>query len=135
MFQKPVWQVFWKTFAQLALAVALAAQGYNWASDGRTSSFAILGFGLLMAFLGAIVASAQVWLGTPATTAFQKAIRSFVQTVVGAIGALVINSAASVVAFSHLLIPLLISAALAFAVTYFQNQGQVMPTPVVPPTT
>lgn len=127
---KPVWQVFWKTFAQLALATALAAQGYDWASGGRKSSFAVLGFGLLMAFLGALVAGVQVWLGSPAVTALEKAIRSFVQTIVGAIAALVINSVASVVEFTHLLVPLLISAALAFAVTYFQNQGTVVtPTP------
>lgn len=128
---KIYWQIFWKTFAQLAASGLLAYQGYNVVQGNGTANLATLGFVLLAAALGAVVATGTAYWKSPATTAIQKAIRSGVQALTAGIATWALNSWQNVVSTEKLLIPLAISVGLAFAITYFQNAGTT--TPVVTP--
>lgn len=108
-----------RTFAALAGAALLAAQGYDWVSgDAVRNNGYLLGLALLAAFVGALVAGGWSYVGSPATTPLGKAIRAAVEKIVGGIGAVAFNSAADVVEFSRLLPALGISAVLAFAITF-----------------
>lgn len=114
--------IFFKTFAQLALAVALAAEGYAWTSgaDARTN-FTTVGLGLLAAVIGAVVATGHAYAGSPATTALGKATRSAIQAFVGALGALALNSAGDLANVTTVLAGSAAAIVLAFVVTYLQN--------------
>lgn len=120
------WSIFWRTFAGLATATLLAAQGYDWAS-GYEANAKQLAFGLLLALIGGLLAAGYAYVQSPAVTALEKAVRSLIQYLLGAVGAVAINSFADLVALPKLLIPALIGAVLAFLVTYFSNQGTVPP--------
>jgi hypothetical protein len=124
-----LWSIFWRTFAQLALAVLLAVQVPDLVDETWIKNTgAAVGLGLLVAFIGGLVAVLWAWGLTPATTALEKATRSAAQAAAGVLGALVLNSAADLVALPKVLVGGLVTVVLAFAVTYFQNQGPV-PTP------
>jgi uncharacterized membrane protein YeaQ/YmgE (transglycosylase-associated protein family) len=127
-----LWSIFWRTFASLATATLVAAQGYDWASGDYRAKVAQLGFGLLLAVIGAAVAAGWAFVQTPAVTAIDKAVRSLVQYLLGAVGAVVINSFADFVALPKLLVPAIIGAVIAFALTYFSNQGTVPPATTSP---
>lgn len=108
-----------RTFAALAGAALLAAQGYDWASgDAVRNNGYLLGLALLAAAIGAIVAAGWSFVGSPATSPLGKAIRAAIEKVVGGIGVVAFNSAAEVVDFGRLLPALAISAVLAFAITW-----------------
>jgi hypothetical protein len=111
--------IFVKTLAQLTLAVAIAAQGYAWATgaDARVN-FTTIGLGLLAAFIGAVVAVGHAYAGSPATTAVAKATRSAVQAFVGALGAVVLNSTADLANVTTVLAASAAAIVLAFVVTY-----------------
>lgn len=121
-----LWNIFWRTFAQLALAALLAVQGLDWtnAADVKVNG-TTLGVALLAAVVGGVVAVLWAYAATPATTSVEKAIRSAAQAAAGGLGVLVLNSLADVVKVPALLIGIAVSVVFAFAVTYFQNQ----PTP------
>lgn len=117
--------IFTKTLAQLALAVALAAEGYAWTTgaDARTN-FTTIGLGLLVAVIGAVVATGHAFAGSPATTALAKATRSAVQACVGALGALALNSVSDLANVTTVLVGSAAAIVLAFGVTYLQNVEQ-----------
>jgi len=125
--------IFWRTFAQLALAVLLAVQGVEWVNgDAMRVNVESLGLGLLGAFIGGLVAVLWAWAGTPATSALDKGLRSAAQTAAGALGALVLNTTADLFALPQVLLAAAISVVFAFAITYLQYQGPVtdpVPTP------
>lgn len=125
-----LWSIFWRTFAQLALAALLAVQGLDWtnAADVKVNG-TTLGVALLAAALGGVVAVLWAFGATPATTAVEKAIRSAAQAAAGGLGALVLNSVTDVLAVPALLLGIGVSVVFAFAITYFQNQNQ--PAPIV----
>lgn len=111
--------VFARTFAQLAGAALIAVQGYDWTTgDQIQNNGYLLGLALLAAVIGALVAAGWAFVGTPASSAVGKAIRSGVEKLIGGLGAVAFNSAADVVEFSRLIPALLIAAVLAFAITY-----------------
>lgn len=129
------WKIFWRTFAQLELAVVLAAQAMDWSTAGN--QFALntdkLGALSLMALLGALIAALWAWGLSPATSAIQKATRSAIQALAGGLGAITINSVADIVALKTLLVPLVLAVVFAFAVTFFQNQAPApVPAPLPP---
>lgn len=127
------WNIFWKTFAQLAAAALASAQVYFVTqSNANTVNLSVTGFALVMAFLGALIAVGTAYVKTPATTALQKALRSGVQALVGGVATWAINSVADVVATERLLVPLAVSVVLAFGVTYFQSQGTTTTVTVAP---
>lgn len=117
------WRIFWKTFAQGAAAVLVVVQGYDWATpdyhQNLTSSAVLLGGVVVMA----LIATGYAYVKSPATTALQKATRSFVEWVVAGSATVAFNSVADLVSFVNLLVPLMIGAVLAFGVTYFMNQS------------
>ena len=120
---KTLWSIFWRTFAQLALAALLAVQGLNWTDPDTVRVDATnLGIALLAAVLGGIVAVLWAYAATPAATAVEKAVRSATQAAAGGLGAIVLNSVADVLSIGHLLIAIGVSVVFAFAITYFQNQ-------------
>jgi Na+-transporting NADH:ubiquinone oxidoreductase subunit NqrB len=118
-----LWNIFWRTFAQLALAALLAVQGLDWtnAADVKVNG-TTLGVALLAAVLGGLVAVLWAFAATPASTAVEKAVRSAAQAAAGGLGAIVLNTVADVVAVPALLLGIAVSVAFAFAITYFQNQ-------------
>jgi len=126
-----LWQIFWRTFAQLELAVVLAAQGMDWStSEGQYAlNLDKLGALTLMALIGAIVAVLWAWASSPAATPVQKALRSAAQALAGGLGAIVLNEMGDIVSLGAILVPLVIAVVLAFLVTYFQNQPQPAPSP------
>lgn len=126
------WSIFWRTFAALATATLVAAQGYDWASGDYKTKVAQLGFGLLLALIGALTAAGWAYVRSPAVTALDKAIRSLVQYLLGAVGAVVINSFADLVSLPKLLVPAIIGAVIAFGLAYFSNQGTVPPATASP---
>jgi hypothetical protein len=117
-----LWSIFWRTFAQLALAVLLAVQVPDLIDDTWIKSTGTaVGLGLL--------AVLWAWGLTPAVTALEKATRSAAQAAAGVLGAVVLNTAADLISLPKVLVGGVVTIVLAFAVTYFQNQGPV-PTPV-----
>jgi hypothetical protein len=126
------WSIFWRTFAGLATATLLAAQGYDWASGDYRAKIAQLGFGLLLALIGGLVAAGWAYVKSPAVTVLEKSVRSLVQYLLGAVGAVVINTTADLVTLPKLLVPGIIGAVLAFGLTYFSNQGTVPPATTSP---
>lgn len=117
------WSIFWRTFAQLALAAVLAVQGLNWTDPEEVKVNATtLGIALLAAAVGGLVAVLWAFAGSPAASATEKAVRSAAQAAAGGLGALALNSAADVLAVPTLLLGIAVSIVFAAAVTYFQNQ-------------
>ena len=118
-----LWSIFWRTFAQLALAALIAAQGVSWLSEDFAASATVTGLALLAAFIGAVVAVLISFAKSPAVTAVEKAMRSAAEKLAGILSVLVINEATDWVSFERLIWPSLVAIGLAFAVTYFQYQG------------
>jgi predicted MFS family arabinose efflux permease len=118
-----------RTFAQLATAVIAGAQVYDWTNGDKGVGFALVGFGLLAALIGALVAMLWAYVSSPATTALEKALRSAAQAVAATLGGLAINSGADLVATKALLVSGAIAVVLAFALTFLQYQS---PTPAPP---
>jgi hypothetical protein len=123
-------QIFTRTFAQLSLAVLLAAQGMVWVTghDARIN-VTTMALGLLMAAIGGLVAAGYAYARTPAETALGKAIRSAVQTVAAGLATLAINQVGDFAAAGTVLTGLVVATALAFGVTYLQNVAPPAPTP------
>lgn len=120
------WNVFWKTFAQLATAVLGGALLLNWADESSYAANAtIVGLGLLTAAVGGLVAAGWSYVKSPAESAVEKATRSLVQFLVAGLGVVAFNSVADLTSFPKLVVPLVIGAVLSFALTFFQNQGDV----------
>jgi predicted MFS family arabinose efflux permease len=122
--------IFFRTFAQLATAVIAGAQVYDWTNGEKSAGFALVGFGLLAALIGAVVAVLWAFVSSPATTALQKAFRSAAQAVAATLGGLAINSSADLVATKAVLVSGAIAVVLAFALTFLQYQS---PTPAPVP--
>jgi len=125
-----LWSIFWRTFAQLAAAALLAVQGVDFLAGDVVNNATALGLALLMAFIGALIAVLWAFAGTPAVTAIQKAVRSAAQALAGGLGAIALNEASDLLSLPKVIVGVLVSVVLAFAITYFQNQGTVpQPTP------
>lgn len=125
--------IFWRTFAQLALAVLLAVQGLEWVDSGAINvNFETLGLGLLGAFIGAVVAVLWAFGLTAAVSALDKALRSAAQAAAGGLGAIVLNEAADLFELPVVLLGIAVSVVFAFAITYLQYQGPTPPTPQPP---
>jgi hypothetical protein len=116
------WNIFWKTFAQLAAAALATLQGLDWTIEGFNASSSKAGLALVLALIGALVATGWAFVSSPATTPVQKGLRSAVEAILGGVGAVVVNTWADVVAQERIIVPTLVAAVLAFAITYFQNQ-------------
>jgi len=122
------WKIFWRTFAQLALAVLLVIQvpdlvDSTWIRNTAEAT----GLGLAASLLGAVVAVLWAYIGTPAATALGKAFRSAAQALAGTLGGLVLTQTSDLLTVPKVIVGGLISIVLAFAITYFQNQGPVPP--------
>jgi hypothetical protein len=120
------WSIFWRTFSALELAVIGAAVAWDWTTDFKASATK-LAFLSLAPFIGAVVAAIYAYVRTPATTALEKAIRAFLQAIAGGLALVVINTPADVIALPNLLVSLGVAAIGAFIVTFFSNQGTVLP--------
>lgn len=121
-----LWSIFWRTFAQLALAVLLAVSVPELIDETWIKNTAeAVGVGLLGAFIGGLVAVLWSFAGSPASTATGKAIRSAAQALAGVLGAVVITTTTDILTLPAVLLGGLVTTVLAFAVTYFQYQGSV----------
>jgi hypothetical protein len=129
-----LWSIFWRTFAQLAAAALLAVQGVDFLAGDVVNNATALGLALLMAFIGAVIAVLYAFARSPAVSALDKALRSAAQALAGGLGALILNEAADLLALPKFLLGLAVTVVLAFAITYFQNQGPV-PQETTTPTT
>jgi hypothetical protein len=118
------WSIFWRSFAQMAAAFMLSVSVVDLTSDYKTGAV-LMGLGLLSAAIGGLVAAGWAFWKTPATTATEKAIRSFLEKILGGLSAVALSSAADLVNLPRLLWPLLVAALLAAMVTFFSNQGEV----------
>ena len=121
--------IFTKTAGALALTVFLAAQTLDWSDKDKViASGTIVAFGLLGALVGGVIAVLWAFVGTPATTAVGKALRSAVQALLALpIAGVVIKETSDFVTVEKLLIPTACAVVLAFLVSYLSNRN---PAPV-----
>lgn len=125
--------IFTRTFAQLAVAVLLAVQGLDLVSeDGLRVNGTTAGLGMLLALIGAVVATLWAYAGTPAATPLQKALRSAAQAIAGGLGAVVLNESADLFDLPKVLLSIAVATVFAFLITYLQNMGPV-PVVITPP--
>jgi hypothetical protein len=117
------WSIGWRTFAQLATAVIAGAQVYDWTNGSKGAGFALVGFGLLAAAIGAVVAVLWAFVGSPASTAVEKALRSAAQAAAATLGGLAINASTDWVSTQAVFVSGGIGIVLAFALTYFSYQA------------
>lgn len=114
-------QIAIRTFAQVVLAGILALQGLDWGDVGNVEANAFsIGLVVAAGLLAGVIAAGTAYARSPAATTLGKAVRSFVQAVVGGLGAVVINEGTDWVDTGHLVVGLLGTAVLAFVVTYLQ---------------
>jgi hypothetical protein len=124
------WNIFWKTFSQLASA-SLTAIVLGDATLNSNASPELIGLALFTSFIGGLVAVGIAFVRSPATSALAKATRSAVEKLVALIVAIPINSTADIVTFPKLVLGGLTIVVLSFVITFFQNQGSPAPTPEV----
>lgn len=117
------WNIFWRTFAQLAAGVMGAALLVDWTTDYKTAGVTV-GLGLLTAAVGGLVAAGWAYVKSPAETPLEKAVRSLIQFVVSGLGVIAFNSLADLTSFPKLAVPIAVGAVLSFGLTYFQNQTE-----------
>ena len=122
------WNIFWKTFAQMAAAALLAVGGAELLLDINAQGMAIL-LALLAAAVGGLVATGWAYVRAPADSAIEKALRSAAEKGIGVLVAIPINSAADLVTIPNLLIAGVGAVVLSGVVTYFQYQGAVPTAP------
>lgn len=114
--------IFARTTAGLALTALLAAQAADWSGEGFTVSASVLGWALLAAVIGGLIAVGWAFVQSPAMTPVGKAVRSAVQALLGApIAAVVIDSTSDTHQLGDLLVPTVVLVVLAFAVSYLSN--------------
>lgn len=129
------WSIFWRTFAQLALAALLVIQlpdlvDSTWIKNTAEATAVTL----LGALIGGIVAVLWAFAGSAAVTAIDKAIRSAAQALAGTLGGVVLTSTTDVLTLPQVLVGGITATVLAFAITFFQYQGAVPePAPTPPP--
>jgi ABC-type amino acid transport system permease subunit len=126
--------IFFRTFAGLALVALLAAQGADWTDTGDFAVTAqVLAFALLMAAIGGLIAALWAFVASPAGSTLGRSLRSAVQAFLGTpIAALVIDSPDDFDSLPELILPAVIAAVLAFAVTYLSNFAPAPRTEAVP---
>lgn len=124
---KTMWSIFWRTFTVLAASIFAAAETWDWVSDGAAvANVQNVGWLLLGAAIGGLVAVGWAYVNTPAITALQKAERAAVQALLtSAFATVTITNASDLIALKDMIVPSLAAIALAFLLTYFNNQGGV----------
>lgn len=123
--------IFGRTAGGLALTALIAAQGLEWTNvDTALSSAEVVGWGLLAAVIGGLIAVGWSFVGTPATTPVGKALRSAVQALLGLpIAGVVIDNVSDLVELGDLVVPTIAATVLAFLVSYLSNKT---PAPAAP---
>lgn len=116
------WNIFWRTFAQLAAAALIAVFGTDLVVDIKTQGMGVL-LALVSAAVGGLAAVLWAFIRTPATTPLEKAMRSAAEKLVGVLAAIPVNAAADLVAMPRLILVGLAAVIASFVITYFQNQG------------
>lgn len=122
--------VFVQTFIKLALPALVAAGAYDYSPGHSVSSLTVLGWALLACLVGALIALAWSFVGSPATTLVGRALRHAVEALLALPIAAVLadaRSGADLASLGPLLVPTLIGVALAFAVSYLSNVTQTPP--------
>jgi hypothetical protein len=120
--------VFSRTFLVLAGSVLLAVQGLQWADKTLLGNNALtLGLGLLSAVVGAAIAVGVAYLYHPSNSKLEKAIRAFLEKILGAGLVTTFSSVAELVTFGKLLPPLLIAAAFSFVITFISTEPPPVP--------
>lgn len=124
---KVMWSIFWRTFTVLAAAVFAAAETWDWASDGASvANVQNVGWLLLGAAVGALVAVGWAYVQTPAVTPLEKAERAAVQALLmSGLATATITNASDVIALRDMVVPSLAAIALGFLLTFFNTQGGV----------
>lgn len=122
---KTYWSIFWRTFTVLAASILVAAQGWDWTSDGaNVANASNLGWLLLGAAIGGLAAALWSYVNSPAVTPVEKAIRAAVQALLGsAFFTVTITNTSDVLALKDLIVPSAFVIVSAFLITYFNNQG------------
>lgn len=111
--------IFTRTFLQIATPALIAAAAADWVNGDRKLNASLLGLGLLVAFVGAVVATGTAYIGSPATSRLQKSTRSAVQAALGLVATLPVNAVTDVVAWPPLLIGGVSLITGAFVATWF----------------
>jgi hypothetical protein len=107
-----------------ALTVFLAAQGYDWTGEHFVTSGEIVAWGLLGALIAGLLACLWAVVTSPATTAFGKALRQAVQTLLGLpIAGVAIRSWSEFTALGKLVVPTVAAVVIAFIVSYLTNRN------------
>jgi hypothetical protein len=124
---KVLWSIFWRTFTVMAASIFAAAETWDWFSDGAAvANVQNVGWLLLGAVLGGLVAVGWAYVNTPATTPLEKAERAAVQALLGSgLATATITSASDLIALRDMLVPSLAFIVLAFLLTFFNTQGGV----------
>lgn len=124
---KVMWSIFWRTFTVLAAAIFAAAETWDWASDGASvANVQNVGWLLLGAVLGALVAVGWAYVQTPAVTPLEKAERAAVQALLmSGLATATITNASDLVALRDMIVPSLAAIVLGFLLTLFNTQGGI----------
>lgn len=119
--------IFLRTAGVLALTALLAAQSLEWTEDALPASGAILGWSLLAAIVGGLIAVGWAFVKQPATTALGRAFRASVQALLGApIAGLIVESRTDLVSASGLVVPTIAAVLIAFGISYLGNLNPVV---------
>lgn len=111
--------IFARTFAAMAGATLLAAQGYVWTTSAEYRENAlIIGLGLLAAAVAGLLAVGAALVAGASPTRNGRAVRAFLEKLIAGVGVVAFNEVADVITFGKLLPPLLVASILAFAVTW-----------------
>lgn len=121
--------IFTKTFAALAVSALGFAATLKWdtPADVRTSA-GVLGFVLLMALIGGLLAVLWAYVGQPAVTPLGRALRSAVQALLAAPAAVAIANAQNwgdLANLSTLWLPTLAAVVIAFLASLAANYAPV----------
>ena len=120
---KLYWSIFWRTFSVAAAAVLGSAEIYKALVDDVRLGADVLLAGLIMAAIAGVLAAGHAWVASPAVTPLGKALRQAVQVALGTLATVVITVPTDLLELGPVLVPGVIATVLAFAVTYFANQG------------
>jgi hypothetical protein len=111
--------IFARTFAAMAGAALVAAQGYAWTTSAEYRANALLiGLALAAAFVASLLAVAVAAIASPSPSRIGRAVRAFLEKLVAGVGVVAFNSVQDVVAFGKLLPTVLTACVLAFGVTW-----------------
>lgn len=99
--------------------VVVAAQASDW-----NAGLVTLTVGVVTALVAGLIAGALAWKDVTASTPAGKALATFLQFVAAGLATVTVATVADIVALPHLLVPMLVAAAVAALQTFVQNSAE-----------